>query len=97
MVTIRLPDELKARIDVVRGDVPRERWVRRALEATLSDPPTGAGPSGEKSPAGSRVVGSGDSPSPAAPPRAPEIQVEELEDTRPVVPLPKIAPRHWAS
>lgn len=31
----RLPLELADRIDVARGDVPFERWVRRALEAAL--------------------------------------------------------------
>jgi len=35
MVTVRLSDELKARIDDVRGLVPRERWVRRVLEQAL--------------------------------------------------------------
>lgn len=32
VTTIRLPEELVAEIDKLRGLVPRERWVRDALE-----------------------------------------------------------------
>lgn len=35
MLTVRIPDELRDAIDAVRGDVPRERWIRRTLEAAL--------------------------------------------------------------
>ena len=34
-VNLRLPDELLAQVDEARGDVPRERWIRRAVEAAL--------------------------------------------------------------
>lgn len=37
--TVRLPAELCGRIDAVRGDVPRDRWVRRALDAALGSDP----------------------------------------------------------
>jgi hypothetical protein len=33
----RISRELAERIDAVRGDVPFERWVRRALESALND------------------------------------------------------------
>lgn len=32
---VRLPEDLVERIDAERGDVPRERWVRRRLEELL--------------------------------------------------------------
>lgn len=35
VVTVRIPRELAARIDVAADGVPRERWVRRALEGLL--------------------------------------------------------------
>lgn len=35
---VRIPDELRDKIDAVRGDVPRERWVRRQLETLFSVP-----------------------------------------------------------
>lgn len=34
-VALRLDDELAAAIDRARGDIPRERWIRGALEAAL--------------------------------------------------------------
>jgi hypothetical protein len=34
-VSFRFPDGLVERIDEARGDVPRTRWVVRALEAAL--------------------------------------------------------------
>ena len=34
-VNLRLPAELLAQVDEARGDVPRERWIRRAVEAAL--------------------------------------------------------------
>jgi hypothetical protein len=41
-VEFRWPDDLVARIDEARGDVPRSRWVQRtveqALERALGDP-----------------------------------------------------------
>ena len=30
--TVRIPDDLLARVDRLRGDVPRERWVLTKLE-----------------------------------------------------------------
>ena len=35
---VRLPNELVARVDAARGLVPREAWVRRALERELKAP-----------------------------------------------------------
>lgn len=40
--TIRIPDELADLIDQRRGDVPRERWVRRLIEKEIGLPHTGA-------------------------------------------------------
>jgi hypothetical protein len=34
---MRCPDELLERVDEARGDVPREKWLRRAVERALSD------------------------------------------------------------
>lgn len=34
-VSLRLAEEVVARIDAARGDVPRERWIRRAIDAGL--------------------------------------------------------------
>lgn len=31
----RIPPEMVPRIDAQRGDVPRERWIRRLLEEAL--------------------------------------------------------------
>ena len=31
----RIPPEMVPRIDAQRGDVPRERWIRRRLEEVL--------------------------------------------------------------
>jgi hypothetical protein len=36
-VTLSLPDELFGRMESVRGDVPRSKFVQRALEAALGD------------------------------------------------------------
>lgn len=38
-VNLRLDDELLARIDEARGDVPRERWLRAAALLRLDGPP----------------------------------------------------------
>lgn len=35
---VRLPNELVARVDAARGLVPREAWVRQALERELLAP-----------------------------------------------------------
>lgn len=37
MVNVRIPDDLRDDIDELRGDVPRERWIRRALERAVRD------------------------------------------------------------
>lgn len=34
-VNVRIPDDLRDRIDAARGLVPREAWVRATLEAAL--------------------------------------------------------------
>ena len=34
-VSLRLPEDMVATIDAARGQVPRERWMRGALEAAL--------------------------------------------------------------
>lgn len=54
---VRLPDDLHERIDAVRGDVPRERWVRRTLEAALSE--------AQGSIPGNVVVGRSEKPAPS--------------------------------
>lgn len=36
-VSISLPDELGERVDLVRGDVPRSVWMRRAVERALEE------------------------------------------------------------
>lgn len=36
---IRIPRDLADRIDRVRGDVPRDRWIRRELERALGSRP----------------------------------------------------------
>lgn len=36
-IKVRVPPELLARVDESRGDVPRERWIRRAIESRLDD------------------------------------------------------------
>jgi hypothetical protein len=35
--TLRLEDELAERVDGARGDVPRQRWLVRAVEQALED------------------------------------------------------------
>lgn len=35
-IALRLTEDTLGRIDLARGDVPRERWIRRALEQALS-------------------------------------------------------------
>ena len=36
-VSVRLPPDLAAAIDRLRGDVPRERWIRRALSTLVAE------------------------------------------------------------
>lgn len=43
-VMVRIPDDLRERIDAARGDVPRERWIRRVLEEALDKPPLNRSP-----------------------------------------------------
>jgi hypothetical protein len=64
-VSLRLDEELLARVHVVRGDVSFTRFVVRALEAALSE--TEELPEGEQ--AGPGSVGSEEPVRPAAPPR----------------------------
>lgn len=35
-VPLRLEDELLERVERARGDVPRERWIRRVIEKELN-------------------------------------------------------------
>ena len=35
-VNLELPEQLLEEIDEARGDVPRNRWIRRAIEHRLS-------------------------------------------------------------
>ncbi len=37
-VNLRLDDELYARVEEARGQVPRERWLRQAVEQVLDAP-----------------------------------------------------------
>lgn len=34
-INVRIPPDLRDLIDQARGDIPRERWIRRALENAL--------------------------------------------------------------
>lgn len=36
-VSLRLPADLYDRVEVARGELPRERWLRQAVEQALSD------------------------------------------------------------
>jgi hypothetical protein len=36
-VKVGLPDDVAGRVDVVRGDVSRSMWIRRAVELRLGD------------------------------------------------------------
>jgi hypothetical protein len=56
-ITVRLSDELRERIDTARGDIPRERWVRRVLEnaLTTSADPHGTDRAAQALPAGDRA------------------------------------------
>lgn len=55
-VSVRLPVPLWEAIEKARGDVPRERWIRRALERAL---PPAPGPAHARS---SRAVKAGVAP-----------------------------------
>jgi hypothetical protein len=45
MTTVRIPPSMAEQIDRLRGDVPRDRWVRRALESVLNtSASSGGGP-----------------------------------------------------
>jgi hypothetical protein len=81
---LRVERELLERIDAAREDVPRSRWVVRALEAALSE----AKGSVLGRQAGPGPVGSSEPVRPAASPRAPR-------DVPAEVALPKIAKRKW--
>jgi predicted DNA-binding protein len=82
--TVRLPPELRERIDQARGDIPRERWVRRALENALT---TNADPRGTDR--ASRALPAGDVMHDVK--RATyDAKVREMQEG---TPLPKIAPR----
>lgn len=59
MRRLRIADELAERIDAVRGDVPRDRWVARALEQALGSS------AHDGRPAGQREVGSRAASAPA--------------------------------
>jgi hypothetical protein len=37
-VHLQIPADLLARVDEAAGDVPRNRWIRRAIEGALSAP-----------------------------------------------------------
>jgi hypothetical protein len=57
----RIPGDLAERVDVARGDVPFERWVRRAVEQALG---TGGTPGGAPRPSAEAVT----APTPAESP-----------------------------
>jgi hypothetical protein len=79
--------ELLGRVDLARGDVPRTRFVERALEAALTD--------GGRSATGGGVRPSAPEPEGSAPPRAPGPR-SVVREGAPMTELPKIARRHWA-
>jgi len=35
-INVRIPNDLRDRIDALRGDVPRETWIRRELSEQVS-------------------------------------------------------------
>lgn len=37
-ITVRMPKDLKAKIDKARGKVPREAFIRAVLEQVIADP-----------------------------------------------------------
>lgn len=71
---VRLPVELVARIDAVRRDVPRERWVRRTLETALDGPAEGAPVEGV------RAAGAGSEKAPRSPERVPASSRASITD-----------------
>lgn len=36
MITVRIPDDLRDRIDAVRGKMKREPWIRRELDTAVN-------------------------------------------------------------
>ena len=103
-VQVRIPGDLRDAIDAERGDVPRERWVRRALEAALRDRVGDSAGSGRAiTPAvESRQVGREAAPVAASPRtpvaaarRTPRKAKQEAEPSGDGIPLPKYAKRHW--
>lgn len=38
-ILLEYPDEMQQAVDQARGDVPRNAWIRRAIEARLGDAP----------------------------------------------------------
>jgi DNA-directed RNA polymerase subunit RPC12/RpoP/Arc/MetJ-type ribon-helix-helix transcriptional regulator len=57
MATVRIPQSMAEQIDRLRGDVPRDRFVRRMLEKALENPQAKGGtperrlPTGDSAPA----------------------------------------------
>jgi hypothetical protein len=83
---LRLEPELLARIDAACGDVPRSRWVVRALEQALD----GHAVARRETPGdATREVG------PEKAPRSPERVPAPARAHEPEVALPKIAKRKW--
>lgn len=78
---VRLPMDLADRIDEVRGGVPRERWVREALEHHLAHFFTL--PGATESQGSEQAAGSGSSRRPPNGAASPPTEI----------PLPKIAKR----
>lgn len=82
--TVRLPPDLRERIDTARGLIPREAWVRQALENALT---TNADPHGTDR--ASRALPTGDLMQDVKR-AAYDAKTRELQAGSP---LPKIAPR----
>lgn len=92
-VSFRWSQELIRRVDAVRGDVPRSRWVRRVVEQALGDGPQGVAYPPVRNETASAAVGRPASVRQSVPKKV-ERAREVLAQEGPAP--PKIAPRHWA-
>lgn len=89
----RVPLDVAERIDLVRGDVPFERWVLRALEKALSE----ANGAKKREQAGPGPVSSLEGVRPAASSQASESSGLVSAGVNPVVRSPKPAPARASS
>jgi hypothetical protein len=104
MKSVRLPDELAGRIDGARGDVPRERWVRRLIERELGEDARGAAPPGgtqerESGPSheDGDLRGRAQAVEEGADPRSAPESVEQTGRRGSATPTSARAPEDWAA